>query len=76
MIRVNTTESRLKACLNRLLQQNRPDAEIWGETAREDEIDAIIARGIGGVGPAAFYSKVVGAVPIKGSEPGIYRGLL
>jgi hypothetical protein len=53
-----------------------PDAEIWGETAREDEIDAIIARGIGGVGPAAFYSKVVGAVPIEGSEPGIYRGLL
>jgi hypothetical protein len=31
---------------------------------------------IGGVGPAAFYSKVVGAVPIEGSEPGIYRGLL
>jgi len=31
---------------------------------------------IGGVGPAAFYSKAVGAVPIEGSEPGIYRGLL
>jgi hypothetical protein len=31
---------------------------------------------IGGVGPAAYYSKVVGAVPIEGSEPGIYRGLL
>ena len=31
---------------------------------------------IGGVGPAAFYSKVVGAVAIAGSEPGIYRGLL
>jgi GNAT superfamily N-acetyltransferase len=31
---------------------------------------------IGGVGPAAFYTKTVGAVPIAGSEPGIYRGLL
>ena len=31
---------------------------------------------IGGVGPAAFYAKAVGAVPIEGSEPGIYRGLL
>jgi hypothetical protein len=31
---------------------------------------------IGGVGPAAYYSKVVGAVAIEGSEPGIYRGLL
>ena len=31
---------------------------------------------IGGVGPAAFYSRAVGAVAITGSEPGIYRGLL
>jgi predicted N-acetyltransferase YhbS len=31
---------------------------------------------IGGVGPADFYSKAVGAVPIEGSAPGIYRGLL
>jgi predicted N-acetyltransferase YhbS len=31
---------------------------------------------IGGVGPTAFYSKTVGAVPIEGSEPGVYRGLL
>ncbi len=31
---------------------------------------------IGGVGPADFYSKTVGAIPIEGSEPGIYRGLL
>jgi predicted N-acetyltransferase YhbS len=31
---------------------------------------------IGGVGPAAFYAKAVGAVPIEGSDPGIYRGLL
>ncbi|MEH2566017.1 GNAT family N-acetyltransferase [Bradyrhizobium sp. AZCC 2289] len=31
---------------------------------------------IGGVGPADFYSKAVGAVAIEGSEPGIYRGLL
>ena len=27
---------------------------------------------IGGVGPAAFYERVVGAVPIAGSTPGIY----
>jgi GNAT superfamily N-acetyltransferase len=31
---------------------------------------------IGGVGPAEFYVKTVGAIPIAGSEPGIYRGLL
>jgi GNAT superfamily N-acetyltransferase len=31
---------------------------------------------IGGVGPADFYVKTVGATPIEGSEPGIYRGLL
>ena len=31
---------------------------------------------IGGVGPAEFYTKTVGAIPIEGSEPGVYRGLL
>ncbi|MHC2333048.1 GNAT family N-acetyltransferase [Bradyrhizobium sp. USDA 4454] len=31
---------------------------------------------IGGVGPAEFYEKAVGAVAIDGSAPGIYRGLL
>src|SRR5215467_2300663 len=31
---------------------------------------------VGGVGPAAYYAKTVGAVPIEGSEPGVYRGLL
>lgn len=29
---------------------------------------------IGGVGPAEFYAKTVGAVPIEGSSPGIYAG--
>ena len=31
---------------------------------------------IGGVGPADFYAKTVGAVPIAGSTPGIYDGML
>ena len=31
---------------------------------------------IGGVGPAAFYEKAVGAVMIEGSKPGIYRDFL
>ena len=31
---------------------------------------------IGGVGPADFYAKTVGAIPIADSRPGIYRGLL
>jgi len=31
---------------------------------------------IGGVGPADFYAKAVGAVPIAGSTPGIYAKLL
>ncbi len=31
---------------------------------------------IGGVGPAAFYAKVAGAVAIPDSTPGIYDGML
>jgi GNAT superfamily N-acetyltransferase len=31
---------------------------------------------IGGVGPAEYYAKTVGAVLIEGSHPGIYAGLL
>ena len=31
---------------------------------------------IGGVGPADYYAKAVGAVAIEGSEVGIYQGLL
>ena len=31
---------------------------------------------VGGVGPAEFYAKTVGAVEIKDSTPGIYRDLL
>lgn len=31
---------------------------------------------IGGVGPADFYNKTVGATPIEDSTPGIYRDIL
>lgn len=31
---------------------------------------------IGGVGPEEFYRKTVGAMPIEGSSPGIYRDIL
>jgi GNAT superfamily N-acetyltransferase len=31
---------------------------------------------IGGVGPAEFYEKTVGAIAIPGSTPGIYAGML
>lgn len=31
---------------------------------------------IGGVGPAEFYSKAIGAVLIEGSDPGIYKGIM
>ncbi|MFO1308788.1 MAG: GNAT family N-acetyltransferase [Burkholderiales bacterium] len=31
---------------------------------------------VGGVGPAAFYEKTLGAVAIAGSAPGIYAGML
>lgn len=31
---------------------------------------------IGGVGPTEFYTKVVGAIEIEDSAPGIYRGML
>jgi GNAT superfamily N-acetyltransferase len=41
-------------------------------------LHAIAAEGyayaiIGAVGPADFYERVAGAIPIPGSEPGIYR---
>jgi len=31
---------------------------------------------IGGVGPVEYYKKIVHAIPIRGSTPGIYRGML
>lgn len=31
---------------------------------------------IGGVGPAEYYAKTVGAVMINGSNPGVYQGIL
>lgn len=31
---------------------------------------------IGGAGPVEFYAKWCDAIPIEGSEPGIYRGVL
>jgi GNAT superfamily N-acetyltransferase len=31
---------------------------------------------IGGAGPMEFYRRSVGAIPIEGSVPGIYRGTL
>ncbi len=31
---------------------------------------------VGGVGPDQFYAKSVGAIPIPGSTPGIYRDIL
>lgn len=44
-------------------------------------LEALAAEGyayaiIGGVGPADFYAKAVGATIIEGSEPGIYGGML
>lgn len=31
---------------------------------------------IGGAGPTEFYKKTVGAIPIAGSNPGIYKNLI
>ncbi|MCZ2111406.1 MAG: GNAT family N-acetyltransferase [Dehalococcoidia bacterium] len=44
-------------------------------------LEALRAEGyayaiIGGVGPAEFYEKTVGATLIEGSSPGIYEGML
>ncbi len=44
-------------------------------------LHAMLARGyfyavIGGVGPAEFYTRTVGATEIAGSTPGPYRGML
>jgi GNAT superfamily N-acetyltransferase len=44
-------------------------------------LDAMRSQGyayaiIGGVGPAQFYEKAVGARLIEGSNPGIYKGIM
>jgi GNAT superfamily N-acetyltransferase len=44
-------------------------------------LEALAAQGyayaiIGGVGPAEFYERAVGATIIERSDPGIYRGML
>lgn len=44
-------------------------------------LESLAAQGyayaiIGGVGPAEFYEKTVGATLIPGSEPGIYRNMV
>ena len=31
---------------------------------------------IGDPGPVVFYEKVLGAIPIEGSKPGIYKGIV
>ncbi len=31
---------------------------------------------IGGAGPVDFYKKICGAVPIEGSKPGVYKGMV
>ena len=35
-----------------------------------------VAGAVGAVGAPAFFARVAGAVPIAGSTPGLYRGLL
>jgi ribosomal protein S18 acetylase RimI-like enzyme len=52
-----------------------------GETLLLAGLHAMRAEGyayaiIGGVGPVGFFQTVVRAIPIEGSEPGIYRGML
>jgi len=52
-----------------------------GKVLLAECLEAMKAQGyayaiIGGVGPAAFYEKAVGAVLIPGSDPGIYKGIL
>jgi GNAT superfamily N-acetyltransferase len=44
-------------------------------------LDAMASEGygyaiIGAAGPQDFYAKTVGAIPIEGSWPGIYRGMI
>ena len=46
-------------------------ASLWGMR----ELGYVYAV-IGGVGPAEFYQKAVGAIVIPDSDPGIYRDLL
>ncbi|WEX77327.1 GNAT family N-acetyltransferase [Sinorhizobium numidicum] len=52
-----------------------------GEALLVETLMAMRAAGygyaiIGGVGPAEFYARAVGAVEIPGSTPGLYAGML
>jgi ribosomal protein S18 acetylase RimI-like enzyme len=52
-----------------------------GEALLLSALHAMRAEGyayaiIGGAGPAEFFTRTVGAIPIDGSQPGIYRGML
>lgn len=52
-----------------------------GKILLMESLQAMKAQGfayaiIGGVGPAEFYHKAVGATLIPGSNPGIYEGIL
>lgn len=50
-------------------------ALLWAALHAMSEIGYAYAI-IGGAGPVDFYVKAVGAIPIEGSDPGIYRGML
>ena len=54
---------------------NKPMSEYCLKSIIETGITEI-AIIIGGVGSAKFYSKTFGAEIIKGSNPGIYKGIL
>lgn len=45
-------------------------------TLRAMAADGYAYAVIGGAGPVDFYAKACGAVPIPGSEPGLYKGLI
>ena len=55
--------------------------EHIGKALLMESLNAMKSQGyayaiIGGVGPAKFYEKAVGAKLIEGSDPGIYKGIM
>lgn len=62
--------------VNPALQGRKIGAALLVTTLQAQAAEGYAYAIIGGVGPAEFYTKTVGAELIPDSVPGIYRGLL
>ena len=69
------------ATIDRAIAASPARGEGLGRALALAAMHALAAQGyvygiVGGVGPAAFYEKLFGAIAIPGSTPGLYAGML